>query len=785
MPTAFPLPLECFQLIIRHLASEGKGYTLASLLRVNRYVCAATLPIMYEDPFRLYFYRRLKFLSVDGFAPHLMLVRVLLLSVPENHVTELLRVAYLQDEAGPVEQLATWKIAFSYYSYVTNIDFESHSLAYNGGFGIDYLHAGLPAYLERAGHASRYLRENIAFHPSPNCTIAYGAAEDLRRDLTWALCANAERIRTLVISLADVARYLPLVPRFKVLSDVTFRMDSDLPTGGTQEWPQEKQDALSLRRTERIQRLEEMISFVQEHRRLHPNVLTRGLCKRKDTPFSGEECPQEYQHRLLQALPPLINPRVLDRNNWTHFAAKAQDTDLSFVKSIDSFNPTAAERASGRIDIIIPLLHRCRALESIKAASLGDDTFQWAVDERRQHNLEIAAGRTPQRPLVPLRSYAAGYQYPSSGHQINDVLFAFNDTLEVVSVHGFRSQDSDDTDTPELSIGDDDSNWDHSKLLALNINTNISLLRIHPNFLSRCPHSTHVFLTDARREYSLAEIAYWRPAELPRLTHLVLRGTPAISFHPDTLKSTKELVTLNLNVGPYLEDVCLIPPPEDIDDDEHGEPNEGEPDSNTPSTLSPRRPIWTWDWDLPKLVTLKLDSEFAYRFQFKMLDRTPSLAIFSVILRSASIAHRRTIGVADLFKPGSVHPQSSSFTTTDTEYIHLPALTEFSLCGTWTLDGQVLMSLFSRVAPKIERLTMYGCVGFRLPEWVGSTSSHLHRLQHASVRMNVDSETVSSAGLRFSHDDGRDRVDVYCMIDRPEGRIPEKPAEYIFEHSLR
>lgn len=51
MSTAFPLSLECFQLVIRHLADDRNSYSLATLLRVNKYVRAATLPIIHEDPF--------------------------------------------------------------------------------------------------------------------------------------------------------------------------------------------------------------------------------------------------------------------------------------------------------------------------------------------------------------------------------------------------------------------------------------------------------------------------------------------------------------------------------------------------------------------------------------------------------------------------------------------------------------------------------------------------------------------------------------------------------------
>ncbi|KAG0377269.1 hypothetical protein BGX24_006423 [Mortierella sp. AD032] len=53
MSSSFPLPLECLQLIIHQLKIQYAQKSLASLLCVNKYVCAATLPIPYGDPFNM------------------------------------------------------------------------------------------------------------------------------------------------------------------------------------------------------------------------------------------------------------------------------------------------------------------------------------------------------------------------------------------------------------------------------------------------------------------------------------------------------------------------------------------------------------------------------------------------------------------------------------------------------------------------------------------------------------------------------------------------------------
>ncbi|KAG0295209.1 hypothetical protein BGZ96_012311 [Linnemannia gamsii] len=60
--------------------------------------------------------------------------------------------------------------------------------------------------------------------------------------------------------------------------------------------------------------------------------------------------------------------------------------------------------------------------------------------------------------------------------------------------------------------------------------------------------------------------------------------------------------------------------------------------------------IWTWDWDLPKLTKLTLNAEFAQRFQFKMLQGTPSLLHFSVDSRSSPFEHKNTVDAKDFAK---------------------------------------------------------------------------------------------------------------------------------------
>lgn len=120
MSASFPLPPECLQLIIRYFLNDFDSNSPASLLRVNKEVFFTTVPILYENPFRL---RQLRSgginANADIFDSLFNLTRTLLLSLPHGKVTDLLRAAYLGDE----DQQSFVSSSVPYYSFITTIDF--------------------------------------------------------------------------------------------------------------------------------------------------------------------------------------------------------------------------------------------------------------------------------------------------------------------------------------------------------------------------------------------------------------------------------------------------------------------------------------------------------------------------------------------------------------------------------------------------------------------------------------------------------------------------------------
>ncbi|KAG0205789.1 hypothetical protein BGX33_007748 [Mortierella sp. NVP41] len=781
MSTSFPLPLECLQMVIHHLASQSDGNTLATMTD----------------------YR-----NSDTIHRQLQLARVLLLSLPsvsssasnnnnnnnnnnndnddENnairHVTDDLKAAYLQDSNqsenntdGPTKPASTTitittSTFLPYYIFVASASCDTNVFSLEGLFRNEVLmdRPEFLAFLQQTGLKDWYLADEPFrrfIWGSRESIVVDAVAEALRRDFTWALCSNAEHIQILTISVSGVLRYLSIVRRFKVLSNIVFQLDRTLTNdlSGVDVMAVKEKEVLSRHQEGRARYLDEMVLFVQDHRRHHPNVLKVARCT--NNRHFQERCPDEYHFRLLQLLPPLFKPQYLDYRNWAQFVANIAATDVSFVKMV------------------------CLKISG-------------AVKERK----DFESGIELQRPLVTLKEFIIKYDSPSFGSQLSDVLYAFNNTLETVHVRGFRPNNEDDHDhqTPsEFSIGMGHNDGD-GKLLPLRcfdlrlselwVNTNYIFLQIHPEFLIRCPRLRSVDLEDKRSQYSLEEVVHWEPADLPELDRLCLTGTPALAFHPETLRTTQSLTNLDLRML-FMGNYSFIPPPEEFDEAEQeetsgSESHDDDDDDITSTTIPlPRHP-------LPNLTDLTLTSEFAYRFQFRMLDKTPSLSYLSIDINSLSRAHKRTVGIADLVKPGYHHPAMMMDKDDDNdtkeawkefEYIHVPTLVKFFLDGPWNLDDRVLQILFSRVAPRTEKVYMVNCTGFSLVEWVDSTSRLLGALQEADATFSVteNPELIAEAGLVEIFDEGSYHTwTKYKLVDPAANRVADSPLPlYVFRSS--
>ncbi|KAF9136052.1 hypothetical protein BGW39_008015 [Mortierella sp. 14UC] len=391
--------------------------------------------------------------------------------------------------------------------------------------------------------------------------------------------------------MPDIGRYLPLVRRFKALSCVIFVLDRELGDDDVdlEELTPRQRTVLNQLREGHARNLDQMLVFAQEHRQHHPGVLQRVEFLRSTS--NSPECPKQYELQLHRLLPPLIDPVYIYLDNLTRFVAKVKETNLSVVKVIEPSRYRSGDWDLSRLLAETSFLHRCRSLEKIVLSFVNKD--------------------------VKIEAY-----WP----------------LDVL----------DSQDISELAIGNSNLYWDLLLLSTLDVQCRRRRLRFYPDLLFRCRQLNSIALHDDRRDYSLHEVIHYQPFDLPQVGHLDLQGTPAISLHPDSLKTTTQLTRLSLGKSCSPEQP-FIPPVERFDElDQDGETNNGDVmDNNTtttsPGPSSPRRPIWTWDWDLPELVSLKFASKFAFQFQFRMLHRTPSLMFLSIILKSELGLHKGRI----------------------------------------------------------------------------------------------------------------------------------------------
>ncbi|KAG0013696.1 hypothetical protein BGZ82_002057 [Podila clonocystis] len=134
---------------------------------------------------------------------------------------------------------------------------------------------------------------------------------------------------------------------------------------------------------------------------------------------------------------------------------------------------------------------------------------------------------------------------------------------------------------------------------------------------------------DYLREYDPLAIEDGQPAALPRLRGLELYGHSALQFHPDTLHTTSNLEALALTMSSLNDEADHFIP-------EAGDMMTLHPSSiGMSSTTTLQRPIWTWDWYLPRIMAIELSATCAYTFQFKVLIRCPNIAKISLTISSS------------------------------------------------------------------------------------------------------------------------------------------------------
>ncbi|OAQ32614.1 hypothetical protein K457DRAFT_16179 [Linnemannia elongata AG-77] len=580
------------------------------------------------------------------------------------------------------------------------------------------------------------------------------------REVSWALAEPIlEQLQSLTIPTSTIGRYIgslsmgPLrklerrlesspIGRLRRLERLHFILDRALIT------------TLGVRRGAEGVREEtepdfgSMVRFVHEHTRTFPGVLravTTSQSNLRMAQFWAYSCPEAIQIELNRMLPAVVRPTSLNTQaHMLQFMAHPSETDLSRVVDLD-FTLFEFSRGTGK-DMLYKsqsFIQRCRALRKLKIDAVQEGTFAWAVEEKRLlDQLKDTNGRVRSHKDVPkyvergedaacstelfrtglvhLEDVVINNWASPSTRMADDLVVGFSQTLK--RLRGVDCPGGEDSFEPSLPcfIGE---NWvDLPVLTHLGLFASRKRMVIDGHLLTRCPNLVEVSLVDDTLEYNWRDVEPTVPAHLPNLESLELVGWPAYTFHPKTLHSTGRLRSLSITSKAYdssedrhswnffdnIDEVTdcnyFIPPIKELyqsyDIQNHY--------STLPLAPSPTdfRPKWTWDWYLPNLVSIKLSSEFAFLFQFRMLQGCPVLQTLELEIRTSRSAHTRTITNMDMFTPSL-------------DLINVPSLTKLRMHGPWIFSYPSMAHKFlTGMFPNLESLSAIGWVGLSMSDLI-------------------------------------------------------------------
>ncbi|KAK3826441.1 MAG: hypothetical protein J3R72DRAFT_528613 [Linnemannia gamsii] len=193
---------------------------------------------------------------------------------------------------------------------------------------------------------------------------------------------------------------------------------------------------------------------------------------------------------------------------------------------------------------------------------------------------------------------------------LDAMVVAFSQTLKYLQVENLQGADHAET----IGFG---RGWTDLPVLSqLQLRAPRHRLALDSLLLTQSPSIMFVTLKDETFEHSGKDAAQWLPAQLPNIV--------------------KEL---NANYG--------------LEGRDRGEDMGENVDKFLALPDAIVRPIWTWEWDLPSLASLTLTSEFACRFQFKMLQGCQALEMLHLHMRTVEGDHTQVITKADLFVSGA------------------------------------------------------------------------------------------------------------------------------------
>ncbi|KAF9183772.1 hypothetical protein BGZ51_003764 [Haplosporangium sp. Z 767] len=135
--------------------------------------------------------------------------------------------------------------------------------------------------------------------------------------------------------------------------------------------------------------------------------------------------------------------------------------------------------------------------------------------------------------------------------------------------------------------------------------------------------------------------------------------------------------------------------------------------------------------DTPLATELDLSAEFAYRFQFRMLQKCLRFEECTLNTSSSAGTHGRVAALQGL--------------SSGDGYMKLPRLYYFRIVGAWHMEDEVPRALFHEVASSIQNLDMNCCTGFNLEGWM-EASSGLRQMEVSYCSLDVTEQQLTDLG---------------------------------------
>ncbi|KAF9920748.1 hypothetical protein FBU30_009340 [Linnemannia zychae] len=717
------LPLECMEHILQYILQDNDPSiikaTLGALICTSKHLALITAPFLYSNPFRFTTHR------VDYFSgqKHVRVTSPILTEMLLDHIDSVyapdiptvVRLAYglkintKQNQPPHPALTSATTFRLDYSTYLQHLDVE---WATSGNYQD-------PPWIKYPSDIKKYLRgeeyEKLCFldqlldsfksYYGNVHIISWCLWHILRREVTWVIAQPImEQLRSLVIPVMDIKRYMDNLVRLSQLEHIRFSLDEPLDYDAEFDMAMTEEFASTNRRRKEMS-MALIVDFVGKHTRLFEGclqtvIVTNGVCHH----FEKQVCPEETLVEIARHLPVLQLPLCLDERNWPGFIANSRKINLGAVKRI--VFPPDPQPWFKILRENRDFLKRCRKLDKIKMVTLGQGTFSWAVQEKQaldrlvafnmitasKNNLKsLSQGEEKEYRLIPVRSVTISAFSTIFADEIDDIAIGFSKTLQRLSV---------DVSVPDImltypldaiTIG---KGWVELPVLRkLSLNSNNARLIIHHQLLVHCPNVVTVIIDDPTSQYRCQDIEPCLPGHNPHLETLMLTGWSSLTFNPATLDSTSKLCKLALTMCKN-DGYHFIPPVQELIQS-YGDQEQGTIGEVTDGTI---RPYWSWDWNLPLLTHLTLTSEFAYRFHFRMLHKCPSLEELTLdMLNSRNDTHVRILSKLDLFVSSNLNSNNSQ----KDNRIVLSKMSLFHLMGHWVIDDDLLCEFLGGMFPNL------------------------------------------------------------------------------------